>query len=242
MNQWYYKIGNEEHGPVSQEQLVGMLSRKEIDPKTLVTGGDVNQWTPLEDLESLSEPLLDVRASESKVPLEETRDVSEMPKNRPWVRFVGRMFDYTWFLLIMGWIFAGFGFTIDQAPTGILIIPFLWIFVEALLMGTWGMTPGKWMTQTYVLKSDGKRLRMRDALYRSLSVWWLGMGAGIPFIAFITMIVACVKLSNMGRTTWDKAGSYKVVHKQMGPFRVIGLAIFFLAFFWGALPMVFYGG
>ena len=241
MKQWYYKTNGKEQGPVSREELLGMLQRKEIDSKTLVKGGNIKEWTPVGDLELAAEPLLDVRPSEPDVPLEETRIVNEVPKSRPWARFVGRMFDYTWFLLIAGWILAAMGLSINQAPTGILIIPFLWIFVEALFMGTWGMTPGKWMTQTFVKKSDGIKLTLRDSLYRSLSVWWLGMGAGIPFIAFITMIVACVKLSNMGKTTWDRSGKYVVDHKKIGPFRVVALSVFFLVFFWGMLPMLYYG-
>ncbi|MCP5492580.1 MAG: RDD family protein [Chlamydiales bacterium] len=241
MKQWYYKVGDKESGPVSQEELMGMLKRKELGSKTLVKGGNIHDWTPVNDLEFSAEPLLDIRPSEPDVPTEETRIVNEMPKSRPWTRFVGRMFDYTWFLLIAGWILAGMGYAINEAPTWIIIIPFLWIFVEAIFMGTWGMTPGKWMTQTFVTKAGGKKLSMRDALYRSLSVWWLGMGAGIPFIAFITMIVACVKLSNMGETTWDRSGKYFVEQKKIGPFRLIALSLFFLAFFWSTLPMIYYG-
>ncbi len=162
----------------------------------------------------------------------------KVASSRPWIRFVGRMFDYAWFGLVLGWFLAVFGLTVEQAPFGILIIPFLWIFVETLLMGTWGSTPGKWMISTRVVRKDNKKLSFKDAIYRSLSVWWLGLAAGIPIISFVTMIVACVKLSNTGKTTWDLSGEFTVQHQKMGPFRIIGLIVFFLAFFWTLAPVL----
>ncbi|MCB1108728.1 MAG: RDD family protein, partial [Chlamydiia bacterium] len=169
---------------------------------------------------------------------EENRANNQAPKSRPWMRFVGRMFDYSWFGLVLGWVLSAFGLTIEEAPFGLLLVPFLWIFGETFFMSTWGMTPGKWMTQTYVRLKDHRKLTMKDALYRSLSVWWLGLAAGIPIISFITMIVACVKLSNTGKTTWDRSGKFIVWHRRIGPFRLTFLAVFFLAFFWSIAPFV----
>lgn len=237
-DQWHYKIGDEVHGPISKQELAGKFHREELTPDTLVKGGDLADWTPIAELQ-LNEPWLDVRASDTKVPLEEDRMAQETPKSRSWARFIGRMFDYTWFGLILGWILSGFGMPISQAPFGVLLIPFLWVFVEAFFLGLFGTTPGKWMVQTTVKRNDGKKLSFRDALARSFSVWWLGMGAGLPFISVITMIVACVKLSNTGKTSWDKSGSFTVTHKKIGIGRILVLIIFFGSLFFASLP-IFY--
>ena len=232
---WHIKIGDEEKGPYSAEELKGMLHRGEIEPDTLVKGPNVSEWTHIDELE-IGEPLLDVRA-EGGVALEENRMPEKVASSRPWIRFIGRMFDYAWFALVLGWFLAVFGLSVEQAPFGIMIIPFLWIFVETLLMGTWGSTPGKWMIATRVKRKDNRKLSFKDAVYRSLSVWWLGLAAGIPIISLVTMVVACVKLSNTGKTTWDRSGEFTVQHQKMGTFRIIGLIIFFLAFFWTLAPI-----
>ena len=241
MAQWYYKLGPEEKGPVSQEELAGMVHRKEIGPKTLVRGGAVKEWTPIDELEDLKEPLLDVRSEEGKVALEEAREVEEAPKVRPWVRFVGRMFDYCWFGIVLTFVLEMVGLSLTANPFGILLIPFLWVFAEAMFLSTWGETPGKWLTQTSVRCANGQKLSFRDAIYRSFSVWWIGMGAGIFIVSLVTMIVACVKLSNNRITTWDKSGKFAVRHHTMGPLRIIVLIAFFAVIIWMLFPTVTYG-
>lgn len=240
MTQWYYKSGSEERGPVSQEELAGMYHRHEIDSKTLVRGGPVKEWTPIDELEDLKEPLLDVRIEEGKVALEETREMAEAPKVRPWARFVGRMFDYCWFGIVLIFVFNSIGLSLAANPFGVLLIPFLWVFMEALFLSTWGETPGKWLVQTSVRRSDGQKLSFRDAIYRSFSVWWIGMGAGIFIVSMITMIVACVKLSNNQITTWDRSGKFDVHHRTIGPLRTIILIAFFFIIIWMLFPAIFY--
>ena len=240
MGQWYYKLGPEEKGPVSQEELAGMYHRKEIGPKTLVRSGSVREWTPIDEMVELKEPLLDVRPEEAKVVLEEAREMEEAPKVRPWVRFVGRMFDYCWFGIVLLFILGSVGLSLAENPFGILLIPFLWVFVEAIFLSTWGETPGKWLVQTSVRRSNGQKLSFRDAIYRSFSVWWIGMGAGIFIVSLITMIVACVKLSNNKITTWDRSGKFDVRHRTIGPLRIIVLAIFFFVILWMLFPAIFH--
>jgi len=64
-----------------------------------------------------------------------------------------------------------------------LAIPFVWLFLEALLLSTWGTTPGKWLFKTWVADAMGNRLSFMDALSRSFSVWFMGLGFGLPIVS-----------------------------------------------------------
>ena len=148
---------------------------------------------------------------------------------RPWVRFWARIFDYQVFILIFGTIIY---MTVGPILAYSMLMPimaiFVWCFVEAILIAGIGYTPGKWLLRVKVRSADGEKLSFRASLQRSLSVWWLGYGAGIPILNLITMTVACVKLSNLKMTSWDRFGHFKVSHSKIGFFRILVVFLFFV--------------
>ena len=153
---------------------------------------------------------------------------NEEVRVRPWVRFWARIFDYQLFILIFGlFVFYTAGPELAVSFSMPIVAIFLWTFVETFLLATCGYTPGKWLLKVTVRNEDGSKLSFRKALQRSFSVWWLGYGAGIPVINVITMIVACVKLSNLKTTTWDKHGHFRVTHDKIGFFRIAIVVLFF---------------
>lgn len=103
---------------------------------------------------------------------------------------------------------------------GILVV-FVWIFIEALLLSTWGNTPGKWLLKTTLRDSAGQKLAFHSGLRRSFSVWWKGLGLGLPIVAAITNILAYRKLTKEGVTSWDRQGGYLVTHEKIGPVRIV---------------------
>jgi len=65
-----------------------------------------------------------------------------VPPVRPWVRYFARMSDF-WlggFILGLLWGCSGLETDIPQFAVG-LLLPFIWLFVEALLLATLGTTP-----------------------------------------------------------------------------------------------------
>jgi len=167
-------------------------------------------------------------------PVEYERETTEEAVHpRQWVRFWARMFDYSLFFLVMGLILRTFAFRIMMMGGSIylMICLFLWVFIEAFLLSTWGTTPGKWLLRTSIRSSNYQKLTFSDALNRSFSVWWLGMGAGLPIVFVITMIVASVKLSNMGQTTWDRRNDYHIKHRKVGTARTVIIILYFLCYF-----------
>lgn len=149
---------------------------------------------------------------------------------RPWIRFWARMIDYS-----LLYLFFWFALAIADISLGLaypwlfpFFLSFVWIFIESSLLVTWGTTPGKWFLKTKLAKENGEKPSYRDALKRSVAVWFLGFGAGVPFVSILTSIVANVKLSNSGKTTWDRNYHFEVHHKRIGYWRTFITVIFFI--------------
>ncbi len=239
---WFFMSEGEKEGPVSRDELQELLDSGEIDPTTKVWTESIEGWSPISELEHFNMATLDETptiAMVKKIDYPRETDV-ERVLPRPWVRFWARMIDYSLFALVLAFALGFFHFTMAffQPLLGMLLI-FLWIFVETILIATWGTTPGKWMLKTTVQDENHHRLSFSDALNRSFSVWWIGVGAGLPIISIITMIVAAVKLSNTGTTSWDRQNKYRIFHGKIGVVRTLIVILYFFAFFtfitWGQM-------
>lgn len=169
-----------------------------------------------------------------------TEHSSAAAQNRPWVRFWARMFDIYIFGLLVGFLMGIIAprfimqMRIQIEPVflfGIItILPvFLWAFVEALLLSSFGTTPGKWLLKIKITQLSGGPITYSQALRRSLKVWWRGMGTGYPIAYLITLAVAYGRLTRNGITSWDKEGGFSVTHEKVGAVRVISAVAFFLA-------------
>ena len=242
--EWYYEEDGHQMGPYSQDELRAFFEEGRIHANAVIwnlgnpnqklkgyslnAAGDLDQPAPV--------PREAYERHEGKTP---QPYANEAAKPRIWVRYWARMLDYLFFGFICGVIIGIFDIPIpeyNQPFLGLGII-FLWVFLEAIFVSTWGTTPGKWMLKSRVRTSNGKKLSFLNALNRSFGVWWLGMGAGLPIVSLVTMIVAAVKLSNTQVTTWDRTGHFRVEHGKVGWFRtVIVVIIFAIAIY------VVYGG
>ncbi|PCI76057.1 hypothetical protein COB21_04935 [Candidatus Aerophobetes bacterium] len=150
-----------------------------------------------------------------------------------WRRFFARSFDYLFFILVLLILthITPLRFT-SFHPYFFISVIFFWIFIETFLLSTVGTTPGKWLLSMHVSQKNGKKLSLRDSLHRSVSVWWLGLAAGVPIICLVTMLVASVKLSSTGTCSWDKMEGYKVSHKKLNPFKVLVFLVILASYFW----------
>ncbi len=234
---WYYVKDNKQEGPIPETKMQEMFDAGLLGPETLVWSESMTQWTPALKIESFR-----VKAFPSPPPLPqkpppipslgETKKVEEevVSQVRPWVRFWARYFDYIVFSLVVGVVFSVVAPSVLDAPEIFLnmLIIFIWVFVEASVLSTWGTTPGKWLLRTTLQDSAGNKLTFSRALNRSFSVWWRGIGIGFPIVSLITLIVAHVKLTKEGVTTWDRDGGFVVSHKKIGAIRVIVTILFFL--------------
>jgi len=154
------------------------------------------------------------------------------PKSHPWYRYWARIFDYVLFSIFLGLVLF------PKAPSILgmsdivlnMLLIFVWIPNEAILLSTWGTTPGKWLMETRILNSEGNKLTFGEALERSFLVWLIGVGAGIPIINLVALIISHNKLRDEGFTSWDKIGNFKVIHKKIKPIKIMIMVIFFISF------------
>lgn len=150
---------------------------------------------------------------------------------RPWVRYWARYIDmYLFITLIVIIQLLVFPTKQLNETTAILGIYFIWIFLEAQLMATWGTTPGKWLLKIRVRDSNFNKLTLKTALLRSALVWLIG--AGMYVFSFITEIFSYVMLQNKGITVWDRLCKCNVKHEKIGSERIPAiLGVLFLPFF-----------
>jgi hypothetical protein len=152
---------------------------------------------------------------------------NEVPQIRPIIRFWARFIDIIVFSFIIVIFTNSYISIIDLAMLSFLLY-FLWIFVEAILLSTWGTTPGKYLLNITLRDSNEKKLSFRKALSRSFFVWAIGLGFGL--ITLITLILEGNILEKSGRTTWDRYGDYIVLHKKIGVFRTLITVLFLISY------------
>ena len=181
------------------------------------------------------------------------------PQVRPWIRFWARALDYS-FAQFAGTMSLGV-LAVFDSPVRLWASPAVfgllfyvtWHFIEAVLLSTWGTTPGKWFFRVSVRTPDSRRPSLSAALKRSFLLWWRFIGVGIPIVMLVmlltglhdlwggtdivmlfTGIYAYRVLAKQRRTTWDRDTHLEVSHEIIGAPRVIfacagGLAFLFLA-------------
>lgn len=236
--QWHYVHEGHSEGPIPQSELLKMFAEGRLGSDTPVWTEGMSDWAPATQMEAFQSQVAEVplvmpqgapeRTLRSRA---EAARAQGVPQVRPWVRYFARACDL-WicaFVFGVAWGFAGMTFEIPEFVLG-LALPFIWVFVEALLLSSWGTSPGKWLLGTWVGDATGKKLSFYDALSRSFSVWFIGLGFCLPGICLVTLIVSYTKLKRQGITSWDREGRCAVIHERIGPVRIavmVGLFILF---------------
>lgn len=154
----------------------------------------------------------------------------------PWIRCIARFFDYSLFFLFLlatRKLFHG------QLPFGQFerLIPFeffVWIPFEAILLSTWGSTPGKFFLKTKLKAGKKFRLDFMTALRRSFAVWFRGLGMGIIGLNIFCLMIAYNKLKVFRMTSWDQDDHIEVTHYPIGRWRI------YVAVFVAAVGILYY--
>ncbi len=98
---------------------------------------------------------------------------------------------------------------------------FAWNFIEALLISSYGTTPGKMLFNIRVTRKSGGLLTYSEAMGRSILVWFIGVGLGISFLQIITMTFSLFYLLSRGESLWDRTLKSQVSHKPLGTQRIV---------------------
>ncbi len=165
----------------------------------------------------------------------------ELSMARPFVRFWARFFDMTLFYIPFALILELFLNIFENERLiiflnerkGVVLLSMLYtliyIFVESIIIAYCGSTLGRWFLKTSLRNNEGNTLRYSEAFSRSFSVWWQGLGAGIPIISLITMLVSLQDVNKNGKTSWDRSGGFVVSHKRIGLSRIIAFVVVLIA-------------
>lgn len=178
-----------------------------------------------------------MKFDEDKAVVEPVEIVSENNGDRenclklaPFVRFLARMVDYVMIALMWNFLFTArsqwwFSFPI-----------LAWIPIEAILLATWGTTPGKFLLKISIKSINGRKLDFGKALRRSFLVWFQGMSLGIKWLSLFSMLLSYWQLKYLGSTLWDREERVRVSNKMVPKANVLAAIILtflgFMKLFW----------
>lgn len=140
----------------------------------------------------------------------------------PWIRFLARFFDYSFFFLLLWgvrWLLGG-SVPLKQYQSMVPIEFFAWIPIEALLLYLWGTTPGKYLLKIQFRQGRRAKLDFVTALRRSFNVWFRGLGMMIPVINCICLVFAYYRLKTLQLTSWDRDEHIAISHQPVEKWRV----------------------
>jgi uncharacterized RDD family membrane protein YckC len=141
-------------------------------------------------------------------------------------RFWARWFDLHLFGVIWwsGMRLAGHDLAALMTDMWMLVWQMLpWFAIEALMIHLWGTTPGKALLGIRVRQADGSPPSIGASVWRSLRVWTLGLGLGMPLLVILCQGLSLWTSRRLGRPLWDVAGDHRVA---VGPLRPARLSLF----------------
>ena len=234
---WYYRVGDQENGPVATDALCQMFAKKELPLETQVFSDAVKKWVPASSIRGFREaapvatdpPPFATPFAPSPNDVSDTTLSYESPQPgqaHPWIRFFARSIDLSIACyLILAFVIMSGGTARTIGVVLYLGIPIIWPFVEALLLASFGTTPGKRSLGVDVETTGGAKPTYSQALARSFGVWFFGQGLGIPIVSQVTQILAYSKLTAQGETSWDRNNGLRVRHAPCGAGKVAGMLI-----------------
>ena len=241
MRQWYYAVGETINGPINETELIKLFSDESLPPQTLVWTEDMKKWQeatsfreliPAEEISSSQYNPDVINTSENDLEREPLSKPS-VSQLRPFNRFWARIIDDFLFQTILTIIYIIIVPSVMMFNWMILAMIFkaLFVFCEAFMISTWSSTPGKFLFNIQVRMHNGLKLTYGQALSRSINVWIRGEALGIPFVLFITRLMAYNKLITIGATSWDMAGGYNVIHNKIGIIRIMAISMILIVLF-----------
>ncbi len=158
----------------------------------------------------------------------------------PWRRYFAKTIDLSIFsvsLAFVGGIVLAFvnpgwlPITIVSSIIFTAVVLFFSFIIEGLIISIFRTTFGKALFRTGVVDKDGGRLGIAKSIGRSLYSGVAGLGAGIPLVSIMTLILSYSALESDGVTLWDKHMDAYVVHENMTRLNwIFSMFIFALAF------------
>lgn len=217
---WYYLKDRQQIGPVTETDLLEAFNNGDLKNDAFVWCKELANWTPAWEVSLLNLPPPPPTAATAA---ELAPAVSQV---RPWLRFWARLVDLGLFFMVGFIIYGAIGFSLDDGEfLAGLVYLWGWIILEPLILAAWGTTPGKALFKIKLQHADGQTLPFKPAFRRSFTVMFKGLGAGLPIVSLITLVISYFKAKSDGITSWDKANNFTVSHQEISTFRIIGVPL-----------------
>lgn len=162
----------------------------------------------------------------------DTKRAQEAVRLNPWMRFLARFFDYSlWCLLLKFSLPSLYPF---PEALGWVPVEFLsWIPMEATFLVLLGTTPGKWFLRIRLAQGTKKRLDWATAFRRSFLVWFRGLGMGISWVLFFSLLIAYHRIRLLHYTSWDRELYISFTHRPIATWRfVVAIGVIAWGMYW----------
>ena len=108
-----------------------------------------------------------------------------------------------------------------QSLVLMFFIPLLWVILEPVCLLICGTTIGKALFGLRLISYHTKP----KYLWRSIAVWLVGLGCGIPVISLLTALKTAVTLQQKGEAYWDNRFGFQVIAEPVNIMRTMLLSI-----------------
>lgn len=152
----------------------------------------------------------------------------------PWRRFWARFIDTNIHIGAMMLVaeLSRPGTTSEVGPLLLIIICLpVSILIESILLGFFGTTAGKFLLSIYLIDKTGKKAPVLKCMIRSLKVWAIGLGFGIPLLWLGTAAYAAGRIRRHGAAYWDDSSQLKVCYLPLSGLRTTVATLLVVAFF-----------
>ncbi|MFN5270830.1 MAG: RDD family protein [Hyphomonadaceae bacterium] len=248
-DQWFYKMGEAELGPVSEAELIDLYRDGQMSGETLVR--EAGQEAGKQMVEAFPH-LIEVP------PLTSPGDGWTDPSPHPWRRFFARTIDLNVnaFVFVFAWTLlmtttapnqSDFWapFFVDQAysfPRALLTTAFSFLG-NIPFMAYSGTTLGKWIFGIRITHVDGRPMGLWIALKREFAVYVRAYFLMVPIANLFTLAGAYETLTSEGKTSWDRDYALMVKQRPDSDVQtlvgVVVVILFLVAAIWTNLPPEF---
>jgi len=227
--EWWYSEQREKKGPLSFEEVCGLVADGTLTARTLVWKKGLEEWQPVSEIAEFEDA---IRAVPPDVPQPTPREENiELPLAGPWRRFFARLIDLWAIALPVGFIVAylagslslEFALWIQEPGSeyafGWLLLPAV-LLVEGVVYGISGTTLGKAILGIKVVTVSAHKATPGQYVRRLPGVYWGGLGTGFPLVNLFTMAHQYGRLRRGKHAGYDE-GKFNVKGTKLGFFRVV---------------------
>lgn len=226
--EWWYSEQGERKGPLSTEEVCGLVADGSLRARTLAWKKGLEGWKPIADIPEFQDAL---SAIPPELPQQSPREKNiKLPMAGPWRRFFARLIDL-WIIALpagffLAWIGAlssiEFALWIQEPGSkyafGWLSMPVV-LLIESFIYGIFGTTLGKALLGIEVVTVAAYKATFSQYAKRLIGVYWGGLGTGFPLVSLFTMAHQYGRLRRGKHAGYDE-GKFNVKGTKLGYLRI----------------------